>query len=178
MADNQEEKTEEKSSPRKSFLSNPLVLIGIILVVQIAIAFVLGKIMSSRAIAAYDKARAEAGSGELSPAANDDLGEGGNRGTIVMLDNIIVNLKERDKLYYLKVTIGLEVPDSSVQNEIKQREAQLKDDVISLLSGKRVSELDSLEERNALKAELHKRISASLLAGDLINIYFSDFVIQ
>lgn len=170
-----EEKTaEETPQTKKSIFQKPIIVIAIIVVVQIAIALVLGKVMSGRTIKACEEVKK---AGEWEAQAVEGEGEG-TRGKIVMLDDIVVNLKERDKLYYLKIAIGLEVPNAAVQKEVEERQAQLKDDVISLLSGKRIIDIDGIEERNALKAELHKRISESLLTGDLIQVYFSDFVIQ
>ena len=94
----------------------------------------------------------------------EEQGENG-RGKVIMLENIVVNLIEKDNLYYLKVTIGLEVPDSRVQREVEKRQAHLRDIVISTISGKKLNELDSLEERNALKLELLEKLSESILSN-------------
>jgi flagellar FliL protein len=167
MADEEEKSAEEKQeeNKKKSFFQNRMVIIGIILVAQAGIALMLGSMISSRA----DK-KAE--------GTEERVEEGGGRGNIVMLEDIVVNLKESDKLYYLKVTLGLEVASSEMQKEVEKRKAHMRDIVISLVSGKKVSELDSIDERNAVKLELLARLSKSLESGDLIQIYFSDFVIQ
>ncbi len=167
MAD--EEKTEvEEKKEKKNFLSNPIVLIAIIVVFQAVIAIAMVKMIGG------NKSDVDAQPVEPKKALSEET----SRGTIVMLENIVVNLKEREKLFYLKVTMGLEVPDSDVQGEVTERHAQLRDDVIALLSGKKVSDFDTLEERNLLKADITRRINSSLITGDIMQLYFSDFVIQ
>ncbi len=168
--DDEEKEDTAAPKPKKLILTNPLVLIGIVIVFQAAIAFMMVKMIGSNNRDEVQQAEPE--------AKVEKPEETGTRGTIVMLPDIVVNLTERDKLYYLKVTIGLEVPDEKVQAEVTERQAQLRDDVISLLSGKKVTDIDTLEERNALKTELTRRINESLLSGDLMQLYFSDFVIQ
>lgn len=169
MAD--EEKTEEveEKKKKKNLLANPIVLIAIIVVFQAVIALMMVKMLGGGS-----KPDAEAQPVEK----KEVLVEEETRGTIVMLENIVVNLKEREKLFYLKVTIGLEVSDADVKGEITERQAQLRDDVIALLSGKKVSDLDTLEERNLLKTDITRRINESLITGDIMQLYFSDFVIQ
>jgi len=150
-------------------LQNKMVLIAIILVVQLAIALVVAKVIVSKALPKEEQAAEE----QVEP---DEKEEG--RGSIVMLDDIIVNLKEGDRLYYLKLTVGLEVPNATVQKEVEARSAQLRDIIISMVSGMRISELDTLEDRNALKIRLLNKLSDVLKSGDLIQVYFSNFVIQ
>ncbi|MBU8921020.1 MAG: flagellar basal body-associated FliL family protein [Bacteroidales bacterium] len=169
MADEEKGEVEEKEKKKKkNLLANPIVLIAIIVVFQALIALMMVKMLGS------DKADVDARPVE----EKEVLAEEKTRGTIVMLENIVVNLKEREKLYYLKMTIGVEVPDNDVKDEVTERHAQLRDDVISLLSGKKVSDIDTLEERNLLKVDITRRINESLITGDIMQLYFSDFVIQ
>ncbi len=149
-------------------LQNKMVLIVIILVVQLAIALVVAKVIVSKALPKEEKPAEE--------MVSDEKEEG--RGNIVMLDDIIVNLKEGDRLYYLKLTVGLEVPNATVQKEVEERSAQLRDIIISTVSGMKISELDTIEDRNALKIQLLNKLSDVIKSGDLIQVYFSDFVIQ
>ena len=159
-----EEEQEETKKQRGSILNNRLVLIGIILVVQVGIALIMAKMLSSRTTKPEQPEVEEV----------EDIG----RGEIVLLENIVVNLRENDKLYYLKLAIGLEVADSRMKSEVEKRAPHLRDIVIATVSGKKVSELDTQEERNALKAELIRKLSGSISTGDLIQVYFSDFIVQ
>ncbi|MBN2071844.1 MAG: flagellar basal body-associated FliL family protein [Candidatus Krumholzibacteriota bacterium] len=165
-----EEKTEEKAPEKvkKPLLGNPMIMVAIIIVFQAAIAFMMIKMLAPKQAEATD----------VEPKVEKVVEDSDPRGEIILMSDIVINLKEKDKLFFLKVTIGLEVPDSDVKAEVTERTPQLRDDVIAMISGKSVSDIDSLEDRNLLKAELTRRINASLLSGDLIQLYFSDFVIQ
>ena len=171
MADEEEkavEEKEEKSGKKKpSIFQNRLVIVAIIIVAQVGIALMVGKMITSKA---------EKKKEEEAAATEEQVWD--ERGNIVMLDNIIVNIKQRDKLYFLKMAIGLEVSSAKMQKEVEDREALLRDVVISTVSGRSVQELDSMDERNALKVDLYKKLNDSLVSGDLIQVYFSDFVIQ
>ncbi len=166
MADEEETGVVEEKVPKKPIFQNPLVIIGMVLAVQLGIAVVVGNILSGKSESKT----------EIVEEGEDE--EGLDRGNIVMLEDLVVNLKERDRLYYLKVSIGLEVASSEMLDEVEKRQAPMRDIVISTLSGNSIDDFDTIEERNALKVELHKQLSKSLESGDLLNIYFSDFVIQ
>ncbi len=172
MADEEvkkEENGEEKGEQKKrSIFQNKIFLVGIILVAQLGIAFLLGTMLSEQSKKDQETVKAEEVKWEGS----------GERGKIVMLENIVLNLTENDRLYYLKVTMGLEVSSPDMEKEVKNREAHLRDVVISCISGKKVTELDDEDERNSLKTELYRKLNEALTSGDLIQIYFSDFVIQ
>jgi len=163
----EEEKKEEKDSGKKkpSILKNPLILIAIVLVVQIGLAFLIVGLMSGKA----NEKKAEIKESKLYES---------KRGKIIQIEDILVNLKENNKLHYLKLTIGIEISNPDMEDEIKARESNLRDIVISRITGKRVSDFDSDEEINALKKELSDRLSKSLQSGKLMHLYFSDFVIQ
>ncbi|MCD6380065.1 flagellar basal body-associated FliL family protein [bacterium] len=169
MAEEEKEegKKEEKDSGNKkpSILKNPLLLIGILLVAQIGIAFLMVNVMSNKA----DEKKTEIKEAKLYE---------NKRGKIIQIEDILVNLKENNKLHYLKLTIGLEIGNSGMEEEIKARESSLKDIVISRITGKRVSDFDSDEEINALKKDLNDRLSKALQSGKLLHLYFSDFIIQ
>jgi flagellar FliL protein len=167
MADEEEKIVEEEkqAGKKKSFLQNRLVIIGIILIVQTGIAVLMGNMLVS-----HDNKKQEAEAAEHE--------EESYRGNIVELEDLIVNLRQGDRLYYLKLTVGLEVISSSMQKEVEKRRAHLRDIVISRISGMSMNELDTVEKRNALKMVLHKELSESLTSGDLIQVFFSDFVIQ
>jgi len=170
-------KEKKKGKGIKSLLTTPIALIAIVLVVQAGIALMMVKMIGGdegdgkdlelrRRIAAEESA----GSGEEE--------QKGERGKIISLENMVINLKENNQLYYLKLTVGLEIGNPDMEEEIKARKANLKDIVIEHISSRRVSDFDSREERTALKKVLHTKISNALHSGDLIKIYFSEFVIQ
>jgi len=101
-----------------------------------------------------------------------------DRGTIVMLDDLTVNLLSSSRARYLRVKIGLEVDDPIVQAELEDRKPEIRDLIITTLSGRKVDQLISVQGKNQLKEELKHRINTRLENGKLLNVYFSDFVVQ
>jgi len=100
------------------------------------------------------------------------------RGTIMMLEDLTANLQSGKRPRYLRVKIGLEVSDPVVEAELEERQPEIRDLVITSLSGRKVDQLISVQGKDQLKEELKNRINNRLQEGELMNVYFSDFVVQ
>ena len=100
------------------------------------------------------------------------------RGTIMMLEDITVNLLGTKRPRFLRVSIGLELENEQVTAEIEERQPEIRDVVISSVSGRRVDQLISVEGKEHLKKELKDRIDSTLQQGSVLKVYFSDFVVQ
>ncbi len=70
-----------------------------------------------------------------------------------------------------------EKPDLSLENELAERETEIKDLVFSVLRSKTSDELKG-EKVERVKQDLVTRINAILTNGKIVAIYFSDIVIQ
>ncbi|MBD3179644.1 MAG: hypothetical protein GF417_08535 [Candidatus Latescibacteria bacterium] len=178
--DLQEDEEKQKKSGKKGLkglLASPIILVAIVLIAQGGIALMMvnligGNGAGSEGIGAEADRKWEESGSDSKDSPQED------RGKIISLDNMVVNLKENNKLYYLKLKVGLEIENSDMEEEIKAREPNLRDIIIEHISSRKVSDLDSREERTALKKELHMKINQALRTGDLIKLYFSQFVIQ
>lgn len=91
---------------------------------------------------------------------------------------IIVNLAETNGQRYLKVNLQLEMSAEALREELTARRAQLLDLVISILSSKTIDEVSSTIGRNRLKREIIDKLNAEIVTGKIVNIYFTEFVIQ
>lgn len=91
---------------------------------------------------------------------------------------IVVNLAETNGQRYLKVSLQLEMSDPKLQEELTVRTPQLLDLIISILSSKTIEDISSTIGRNRLKRELVDKVNAEIVSGRIINIYFTEFVIQ
>ena len=100
------------------------------------------------------------------------------RGTIVLMENVVVNLQGEDRTHFLKVAPGLEVADAHAAAEIEERMPELRDLVISHFASRGVAEVIGREGREQVKQELLADINNRLLHTKVLNIYFSDFVVQ
>lgn len=99
-------------------------------------------------------------------------------GPMVNIESFIVNIMDDAETRYLKAAITLEVETAVVATEINQRMPQIKDSVLLHVGNKTFSELNDLQGRLQLRAELLNRINSLLLNGRVKHIYFTDFVVQ
>ena len=115
-------------------------------------------------------------------------------GIMYALDPKVVNLAEPGGLRYLKATITLELwpledfsnfeEEERTQAEeqfletIDARRPKIDDIVTSLLSSKTFNDIATIEGKEELKQELMTAINDSLGYQAVVNVYFTDFVIQ
>lgn len=142
-----------------------MMIIGIVFAVQIPLVIVIGQFLIKPHLVP-DQSEAVASTPD------------GERGTIMMLDDITVNLRASRGGRYLRVSIALEVENDAVLAEIESRKPEIRDVVITSVSGRRVDQLISVEGKEQLKEELKRRIDAKLQEGSVLKVYFSDFVVS
>jgi flagellar FliL protein len=99
-------------------------------------------------------------------------------GPMVSIDPFIVNIIDDEESRYLKAAITIEVNNQDVSMEVGERMPQIKDAVLLLVGNKTFSELQDLQGKIQLRAELINRINGILLKGKVKRIYFTDFVVQ
>ncbi|NTV04045.1 flagellar basal body-associated FliL family protein [bacterium] len=187
-------------------LDNKLVLLAIIIVVQAALAvgvtqFVI--VPKLQHLGGGDPAALAAAAGEdgHGTAAKDEghgksggksksgghggsgkHGEGGTlsgRGALVGLKEVTVSLRSDGPVTsYLRISVDLEVPDQEKVLLVEERLPHLRDIVIASLSNKFAADLRTLEGKEALKTELLRKLGEALPEAGLMNIYFSDLVVQ
>ncbi len=97
---------------------------------------------------------------------------------IYPFEPIIVNLAGTGAKKYLKVTINLELDNSDAVEEIKMLLPRLIDSLIAFLSSKTLSEIEDTKGKVNLKREIITQFNAELSTGRIINVYFTEFIIQ
>lgn len=170
MLETDRKKTQaENPDPRKkNWLDNKAVLLGFIIFVQGLVAFGLTQYLILPRLMAH-----EAGMG---PGQDGEMIE---RGVLVDLDDIIVTLASQSRrTRYLRININLEVRDKHTAEAVKARIPELRDTAIMTLSEKSVEDLTKPGGKINLRAEVFKRLEESITDGRLMNVYFSDLVIQ
>ena len=85
---------------------------------------------------------------------------------------------EATRTRYLRININLEVRDKHTAEAVKARIPELRDTAIMTLSEKSVEDLTKPGGKINLRAEVFKRLEDSIPDGRLMNVYFSDLVIQ
>ena len=99
-------------------------------------------------------------------------------GLIFIMDPFVVNLSDPGGKRYLKSKIELEYFGDQVHQELTARLPQLRDVILLHLSSKMLDEIQSVDGKIELKNALIKRINQVLKAGNIKNLYFTQFVIQ
>lgn len=92
-------------------------------------------------------------------------------GAIVQLEPMNVNLAGGK---YLRLGLGLQLSeDAGAEFDV----TRAKDAVITLLSGRKVDEVATADGREAVRAALEEQL-AGAYDGDVLGVYFTDFVTQ
>lgn len=79
---------------------------------------------------------------------------------------------------FLKVNAVLEVDSPKAEEEVKSRAPQIRDLMIGILRLETVEKISEKEGINHIRSEIIRNINHSLREGKVINLYFSDFIMQ
>lgn len=107
---------------------------------------------------------------ELNPAATI--------GPMVDINEFIVNIISDEANHYVKASLTIELTNEPVKEELNQRMPQIRDSILLLVGNKTYEELQDLQGKKQLKAELTSKINSILQTGKVKAIYFTDFVVQ
>jgi flagellar protein FliL len=94
------------------------------------------------------------------------------------LEPFVVNLNDAGGPKFLKVSIQLELANTSLVDKAKAKTPQLRDAIITLLTSKSSESLFPPEGKLQLKDEINARMNQALGAGNVKNVYLTDFVMQ
>lgn len=95
---------------------------------------------------------------------------------VVPLETFIVNLAGSKGRRVAKVNIELEVSKAEVQKEIDQRQAQVRDIIIMILSSKTFEYVATKEGKNQLREEVKDTVNAFLSTGKIESVFFTEFI--
>ncbi len=110
----------------------------------------------------------------VEPAAEQEA----DIGPMLNIDEFIVNIISQDTNHYVKASMTLELSNDKVLEEAQQRMPQIRDAILLLVGNKTFEELQDLQGKKQLKAELKSKINSFLKTGRVKNIYLTDFVVQ
>lgn len=92
------------------------------------------------------------------------------------LGEVLTNLSDSSDMKYVKTTITLVTNNKAAENEVQNKEFQVRDCLISLFNSE-TSE-DFLNDPAKVKSMSVDSINKNLTSGRVTNIYFSDLVMQ
>lgn len=99
-------------------------------------------------------------------------------GPMINIEEFIVNIISEDSAHYVKASLTLELTNEKVLEEATKRMPQIRDAVLLLIGNKTFEELQDLQGKKQVKAELKNRINTFLKTGKVKSIYMTDFVVQ
>jgi flagellar basal body-associated protein FliL len=168
-------------APTLGLAARAMVILAII-VVDACAAFLVVRAIAPRLVASRAKqAVANVATVEEPKQASDSKAPAGQEnamGTIDQITDLVVNPAGTDGTRYLCTTVALETIDPKVSEEIKSREAQIRDVLIEILSRRTIGELADLETRDPLREEIRAGVNNLLTGGEVVGVYFSNFVLQ
>jgi flagellar FliL protein len=99
-------------------------------------------------------------------------------GEMLPLDTFVVNLADTGGKRYLRATMQLELAPEQTKEIFEQRLPQIRDVILTILPTKTFEDIRSVDGKTALREEILKRLNALLNVEGVVNIYFTEFVIQ
>ncbi len=94
------------------------------------------------------------------------------------LDTFLVNLSDPGGKRYLKLTMELELDNTKTVEEITRDTSKIRDVILTILSSKEYDDISTINGKLALKKEIVTRLNTLLKTGKIVNIYFTEFLVQ
>lgn len=171
MAENEENKSEEKEEPQKKKLPVKIIVLSTLFLFLFGGGLFAWK--GGFLAKLLPKENKQAVGGENSDGATKQ-----DIGPIYPLDIFIVNLMEADGKRYLKLKLDLELNNEEVKLEVEKRLPQIRDSILTLLSGKSFDDIHTLEGKFLLRTEVISMLNQHLKTGKITNVYFTEFIVQ
>ncbi len=177
----------EESTPKASrFPIKKYGIYGAVVLVIIAAAYfvtlkVVKPMMSSGATteetADESHATAEEANKHESSGGHGSSDEAG-ASDIHMIESIIVNPAETGGRRFLSASIGFELGSPEANTLFDEREAVIRDALITILSSQTIPELSDFKQREKLRQVIKLRVEKLLDTKDVDAVYFTEFVLQ
>lgn len=97
---------------------------------------------------------------------------------LVSLPAVTINLADTGSARYLNVGIDIEVSSKEAVQAIEKQSAKIRDAIIILLSGKTYQSLSSTSGKIQIKNEIASRVNQILNSPQVLQVYFTDFVVR
>jgi len=114
------------------------------------------------------------------PAANQEAQQtqAAAPGPLFSLGTFIVNLADQERSRYLRVTMDLELAESTDADAINGRLSQVRDSILMILPSRQFGEIASMEGKIALREEIIAGLNGLFNKKMVTNIFFTEFVVQ
>jgi flagellar FliL protein len=125
--------------------------------------------------------KAEAKAGTEEEKKIDEVSEALEKGGALQLEPFVVNLADPDAARYLRIKVSLMVNDKAKVKEVEENTAlqlKVRDVILETLTKKTSHELINEEGKKKLREEIHEKITGYFKEPKLVDVMFTEFVIQ
>jgi len=94
------------------------------------------------------------------------------------LEPFVVNLADPGRPRYAKIVVQLELDAEPAAGEIEGLKPKVRDSLIMLFSSKTSEEMTTVGGKETMRNEIIRRLNALLTTGKVVEVYFTEFVVQ
>jgi len=108
-------------------------------------------------------------------------GEGGGgreMGDVYVIEDLVVNPAESGGMRYVAASVGLRSANPTFIEDMKSREAPIKDALIRILGSKNVDQLADIKARESMRGEILTEVDRLIPDQRVDAVYFTRFVLQ
>jgi flagellar protein FliL len=174
----------EEKAPRKPFKIPEVAVLAAIVVVALAAGSVLGMLLiAPRVIVARNAAVvAQAHAGKTHEEGEKGEGKGkkgeGEKSAIYSIENIIVNPAGSAGSRFLMASVAFELADEKEVEELRGKEVQVRDAVITTLEGQSLDMLSAPGAREGIKRRIAAAVKPLVPGRRPPRVYLPQFVLQ
>lgn len=115
---------------------------------------------------------------EFSEEEFDPYAKKKHTGKYFQYDPLTISIFDREKVHYLRLKVVFELGNDEVKDELSVKDPQIKDSLIFVLGDFTVRELLDNQAKLLVKEVLLKTLNRLLGKGKVVDIYFTEFVVQ
>ena len=173
------EAKEPQPSPKGGFSIGKILLVVVLALVSSAGGGVLSFVLIKQALLPVQAAEKAAEKSEK--VEQEKFAELLEKCAVLPLEPFVVNLADTDAARYLRIKISLMVDDKTKLKDLAENQAlqlKLRDVILESLTAKRSQDLINAEGKNKLRHELQEKVAVYFRAPKLVDVMFTEFVIQ
>ena len=169
MADEEKKGAEEKKGGSKMILI--VIIIGFVLFLAVAGAGFYILLQKMPGAAPADTVTASESAPEKELAKNE-------MGPVYSMKPFVINLSGDGGKRYLRVKMDIELKNQAIFDQMQAQFPRVKDKILTILSSKKFSDIETIEGKNKLRVEISEAIDTLFSKGAVVNVYLMEFVVE
>ncbi len=101
-----------------------------------------------------------------------------SKAVVQEIDTFMVNLMDTGGRRFLKVTMKVKCDSAPLADEFKTRSFEMRDIILLILMAKEYEDVTQPEDKVNLKKEIVTALNRALKKGQVLDIYFTEFLVQ